>query len=90
LQPFCYALDAITSGYSHRNLPVYENLTLSLGKPASGQRLERIKQSPNYVVNQFVNLSRTPNFASDVNMPMVLKAFFFEGSPNGKPKQCSK
>ncbi|MBP7167505.1 MAG: MBL fold metallo-hydrolase [Bacteroidia bacterium] len=61
--------------------------TSRFGKPASGTRLERIKKSPNYTGNQFVNQSQTPNFAEGVTMPMVLKSFFFENSPNGKPKQ---
>lgn len=61
--------------------------TRRFGKSASGARLQRIKQSPNYVGNQFVNQSHTPNFAEGVTMPMVLKSFFFENSPNGKPKQ---
>jgi L-ascorbate metabolism protein UlaG (beta-lactamase superfamily) len=61
--------------------------TSRFGKPASGTRLERIKKSPNYTGNQFVNQNHTPNFAEGVTMPMVLKSFFFENSPNGKPKQ---
>lgn len=62
--------------------------TRRFGKAASGTRLERIKQSPNYAGNQFVNQSPTPNFAEGVTLPMVLKSFFFENSPDGKPKQA--
>lgn len=48
------------------------------GKLPSGQRLERIKQSPNYKNGTFQNLSHTPNFTNGANYYTVLKKFFFE------------
>lgn len=47
------------------------------GKKSSGERLEKIKQSPNYKNGQFQNLSHTPDLAEGVGYFTVMKEFFF-------------
>lgn len=45
------------------------------GKLPSGDRLERIKKSPNYVNGAFVNIEETPNFAPGINTYDAAKTF---------------
>ena len=55
------------------------------GKLLSGERLGRIKKSPNYKKGQFQNTNYTPTIAEGVSMFTVLKEFFFGKNKNGKP-----
>jgi len=55
------------------------------GRAPSGDRLERIRQSPNYKNGQFQNLSHTPALAEDTNFFRVLKEFFFNKSKRTRP-----
>ncbi len=56
--------------------------TPRFGKHASGTRLSRIEQSPNYKNGQFQNLSPTPMLTEGVNYIKVLMDFFFSAKPN--------
>ena len=47
------------------------------GKLASGERLERIKKSPNYNNDAFHNQTFTPTFADGTSYWDVMKMFFF-------------
>lgn len=47
------------------------------GKPPSGERLERIKRSPNYKNGQFQNLEFTPSLTEGYSMTDVLYEFLF-------------
>ncbi len=55
------------------------------GKKSIGERLEKIKQSPNYKDGQFQNLSHTPDITEGANYFTVLKEFFFGKSKRNKP-----
>jgi L-ascorbate metabolism protein UlaG (beta-lactamase superfamily) len=55
------------------------------GKTPSGERLERIKQSPNYQKGSFKNISHTPDLSEDANYFSVMKEFFFQKNKRGKP-----
>ncbi len=53
------------------------------GKLPSGERLDKIKKSPNYKNGAFQNISQTPIMAEDVKFIAVLKEFIF--TKNKKP-----
>lgn len=55
------------------------------GKMPSGERLEKIKNSPNFRDGKFQNLSFTPDLAEGETMYKVLKKFFFEKDKRNKP-----
>jgi L-ascorbate metabolism protein UlaG (beta-lactamase superfamily) len=55
------------------------------GKLAVGERLERIKQSPNYKNNQFQNIHYTPNLTEGVSYWEVLREFLFAKKVRHKP-----
>src|SRR5688572_11420786 len=55
------------------------------GRLASGERLARMKRSPNYKNGTFHNIHLTPNFSEDANMWKVMRMFFFEKRVNSKP-----
>lgn len=55
------------------------------GKAASGDRLERIKNSPNYRNGKFQNLSYTPDLKEGVSYYTVMKDFFFNKSKRSRP-----
>jgi L-ascorbate metabolism protein UlaG (beta-lactamase superfamily) len=55
------------------------------GQAASGERLERMKQSKNYRDGAFVNRSHTLPLTEGYSMPGVLFDFIFKGSPRSKP-----
>ena len=55
------------------------------GKLPSGERLERIKKSPNFKNGQFQNIHFTPNLAEGVSMFTVMRHFFFGKNKNRKP-----
>ncbi|MFV0592453.1 MAG: MBL fold metallo-hydrolase [Draconibacterium sp.] len=49
----------------------------SFGQLPKGERLERIKKSPNYRDREFQNLSKTVTITSDKNMFQVMMGFLF-------------
>lgn len=55
------------------------------GALASGERLERIKKSPNYHDGQFQNLEETPQLAEDAKMLSMLKEMLF--AKDKRPKE---
>src|SRR6266702_2039472 len=55
------------------------------GKAPSGERLERILQSPNYKDGQFQNLSPTPALAEGVSYYKAFSDFFFKKSKRAQP-----
>ena len=55
------------------------------GKAASGDRLGRILQSPNYRDGKFQNQSFTPDLAEDVSVFQVLKDAMFNRSKRNRP-----
>jgi len=57
------------------------------GKRPTGERLELIKQSPNYRNNSFQNLNHTPSLTEGVSMTSVLKEFLFKKNELKKPSQ---
>jgi L-ascorbate metabolism protein UlaG (beta-lactamase superfamily) len=48
------------------------------GKKSAGERLERIKRSPNYKKDAFENKSFTPMLTGDASYYKMMKQFFFE------------
>lgn len=56
------------------------------GKTPSGERLERIKRSPNYKNGSFINLSPTPQLTEGAGLFSVMKEFLFEKSKRATPK----
>jgi L-ascorbate metabolism protein UlaG (beta-lactamase superfamily) len=55
------------------------------GKLPSGERLERIKKSPNYKNGRFQNIHFTPDLAEGVSMFTVMRKFFFGKSKFSRP-----
>jgi L-ascorbate metabolism protein UlaG (beta-lactamase superfamily) len=55
------------------------------GRHPTGDRLERIKKSPNYKDGAFQNLSHTPTFAEGATYASVMKEFFFSEKKRNKP-----
>jgi len=55
------------------------------GKSPTGERLERMKRSPNYRNGAFQNLEPTPDLAEGVNMLTVLRSFLFSKTPRQVP-----
>jgi len=58
------------------------------GKAPSGERLQRIKRSPNYKKDHFENVSYTPQLTEGANYFKIIKLFFFGKNPNAIPKQA--
>lgn len=56
------------------------------GAKPTGQRLEKIKASPNYKNGSFENHSFTPAFSEGYSMGNVLMKFLFEKSPRTEPE----
>lgn len=54
----------------------------TFGKNPSGERLERIKKSPNYKDGAFQNIHHTPNFGEGYNFWKILKLYFGKGPTN--------
>lgn len=54
------------------------------GAVATGERLERIRKSPNFIDGQFQNLSETPQLAEDAKIINVIKEMLF--AKNKKPE----
>ena len=57
------------------------------GKKPTGQRLQRILQSPNYQHGAFQNRSPTPQLAEDTNMGKVVLRFLFGNIERKAPEQ---
>lgn len=55
------------------------------GKLPTGERLERIKKSPNFRDGQFQNLSKTPDLTEGATFFTVLKEFIFKENTRTKP-----
>jgi L-ascorbate metabolism protein UlaG (beta-lactamase superfamily) len=55
------------------------------GKFSSGERLEKIRRSPQYKNGQFQNINKTPALAEGVSYYTVFKEFFFGKSNRGIP-----
>jgi L-ascorbate metabolism protein UlaG (beta-lactamase superfamily) len=56
------------------------------GKAPAGNRLERIKASPNYKNGAFQNFSNTPSLTEGANYFSILKEFFFKKNKRSKPQ----
>ncbi|MEP7237815.1 MAG: MBL fold metallo-hydrolase [Ferruginibacter sp.] len=55
------------------------------GSVPSGERLEKIKASPQYINGKFQNQSHTPDLTEGASFFSVLKEFMFEKKPRKKP-----
>jgi L-ascorbate metabolism protein UlaG (beta-lactamase superfamily) len=55
------------------------------GKTPAGERLEKIKQSPNFRDGKFQNLNHTPDLTEGVSYYAVLKESIFHKSKRNKP-----
>src|SRR6185437_8431226 len=55
------------------------------GKQPQGERLERIKKSPNYKNGSFQNLNHTPPLAEGVTYFTMFKEVFFDKKERVKP-----
>lgn len=76
---FCFVTALLVAGvYVFLQQPQF-------GKMPTGERLERIKKSPNYKKGQFQNLNFTPDLAEGVSYFTVLKEFIFDKSKRIKP-----
>lgn len=66
---------------------VYRRFTngAQFGKEPTGDRLSRVRQSPNYGDGAFKNLSHTPQLTGG-SMPTVMWEFFVKRSKRNKPK----
>lgn len=58
------------------------------GAIPSGERLERIQQSPHYKDGSFQNLSVTPDLTEGVSYYTVMKEFFFSDKSRSKPSEA--
>lgn len=65
--------------FSYLNHPLF-------GKKPSGERLEKIKKSPQYKNKQFQNFSPTPQLTEGYTMPKVIWNFLFKKPKYIKPK----
>ncbi len=68
--------------YCHRGVFLQQK---KFGKIPAGERLNLIRQSPNYKDGSFQNLSHTPALAEGVSFFEVLKEFFFERKKRIRP-----
>jgi L-ascorbate metabolism protein UlaG (beta-lactamase superfamily) len=76
---FCFVTALLVAGvYVFLKQPQF-------GKMPTGERLERIKKSPNYKKGQFQNLNFTPDLAEGVSYFKVLREFIFNKSKRIKP-----
>ncbi|GHA33465.1 MBL fold metallo-hydrolase [Salinimicrobium marinum] len=57
------------------------------GKAPSGERKNKVENSPNYRNGQFQNLSDTPSFTEGANYFTVLKKFLFEKDKRSTPSK---
>ncbi|PZX20409.1 L-ascorbate metabolism protein UlaG (beta-lactamase superfamily) [Breznakibacter xylanolyticus] len=68
----------IFSGWMFVRMPKF-------GQLPEGERLERIRKSPHYDGQQFMNLSPTPAFAEDASVWKTMVEFFIKGNPRREP-----
>lgn len=59
----------------------------SFGRKASGERLQRMRQSPNYRNGEFQNLSKTPALTEGATYWGLTKEFFFTKHERPKPSE---
>ena len=57
------------------------------GNTPAGERLDRIRKSPNFKDGKFQNLSHTPDLTEGVSYSAVLKEFIFFKSKRSKPSE---
>ena len=57
------------------------------GRLPKGERLERIKKSPNYRNGKFYNLSETPKFTSNKSTSSILIDFLFKKEKDVRPEK---
>ncbi len=69
----------ILFGFYYTNLPLF-------GKAPSGERLERIKKSPQYKNGKFENIHFTPTLTKGYSFMGILYNQFFKRVPNKTPK----
>jgi len=55
------------------------------GRLPAGERLERIRKSPNYKNGEFQNISFTPQLVEGISMFKIMRKFFFGKSKSSKP-----
>lgn len=55
------------------------------GRLPSGERLLKVKASPNYREGKFQNLSPTPDLSEDASYFIIMRDFFFNKSPRSIP-----
>jgi len=60
-------------------------MTKSFGQLPTGQRLSRIRSSPNYRDGAFQNVFDTPMMSPDASYTRMLRKFFFEKLPHQEP-----
>ncbi|MBS1771684.1 MAG: MBL fold metallo-hydrolase [Bacteroidetes bacterium] len=60
----------------------------TFGKTPSGERLEKVKQSPNFREGKFQNLSHTPDLAEGASYYKVTKDFFFDKDKRNQPSSA--
>ncbi|MFT3740295.1 MAG: MBL fold metallo-hydrolase [Breznakibacter sp.] len=58
------------------------------GKAPSGQRLEKIKQSPNYKNGAFVNQTFTPSLTEGYSFTKIFYDFLFKRNPDMEPRSA--
>ena len=56
------------------------------GKTATGERLAKIKKSPNYKNGSFSNVNPTPQLTEGAGFLSVMKEFLFEKNKRGSPE----
>lgn len=56
------------------------------GRKASGERLQRIRESPHFKKGKFQNLSHTPSLTEGYNLPGVILEFMFKRNANRNPQ----
>ena len=69
----------ILFGFYYTHLPLF-------GKAPSGERLERIKKSPQYKNGKFENIHFTPTLTKGYSFMGILYNQFFKRVPNKTPK----
>ncbi len=66
-------------------IPVVVFQHKKFGKRPTGSRLERIKNSPNFVKGQFLNQSKTLTFTGGANVFKIAKEFYFSKNVKVRP-----
>ncbi len=59
------------------------------GQNPKGERLERVKKSPNYYNGEFKNLNETPVLTSDKSRLQVMMDFMFRKKERVSPDRAS-